>query len=266
MRKKVIAIPVLVGLSFLINWKIGLVVSAAAILYGVYRLIPTIYIRKGNEAYANKDLNGAIKWFKKAAESKSASNQHRLGYALLLMRAGRFETSEAILNGVARDKSAKPEDRLAAREYRAMNYAKQGRLDEAMEEAQDFFADVKNTITYGIMGYFMHITGEPAEDTLKLCLEAYDYNADDRDIADNLALAYIRAGKNAEAAELADKIIEKNPEFVEGYYHGAQANIALGNRKKAKEQLSHISACNRTSMTTVSEEEVGKLAEELKNA
>ena len=137
---------------------------------------------------------------------------------------------------------------------------------EAMEEAQDFFADVKNTITYGIMGYFMHITGAPAEDTLKLCLEAYDYNADDRDIADNLALAYIRAGKNAEAAELADKIIEKNPEFVEGYYHGAQANIALGNRKKAKEQLSHISACNRTSMTTVSEEEVGKLAEELKNA
>lgn len=266
MWKKIIALPVAIVLAFLINWRIGIVVSAVGILYGVYRLVPVFYIRKGNEAYANRDMDGAVRWFKKAAEYRNASDQHKLGYALLLMRAGRLERAEAVLNGIARDKSAKKEDRLAAREYRAMVYAKQGRTGEAMEEAQDFFADVKNTITYGIMGYFMHLTGAPADDTLKLCLEAYEYNGDDRDIADNLALAYIRTGEYAKAAELADALTEKNPEFVEGYYHGAQANMMLGNREKAKEQLSHIASCNRTFMTTVSEDEVRKLTEELENA
>lgn len=264
---KKVLIPIIIAVvCWIIDYRIGIAATAAVLLWGAYCFLPFFYINKGNGAYADGDLDGALGYFKKATDTGRATDSHKIAYALLLMRKGSFDTAEGILNAVIRDKSAKPEDRLCARQYRAMNYAKQGRIDEATEEARELFGEVKNTVTYGIVGYFAHLTNYSASESLKLCLEAYDYNADDRDIADNLALAYIRTGEYEKAAELADKLTEDNPQFVEAYYHGAEAYMKLGNRDKARELLGEIPECRRTAMTTVSEEEIGKLKKELENA
>ena len=113
------------------------------------------------------------------------------------------------------------------------------------------------------MGYFMHLTNAPAEETLKLCREAYEYNEDDRDILDNLALAYYRAGQYEKAKEYTDKMTREHTAFVEAFYHGALVEAALGNTDKAREYLAKLPECRRTYMTTVSQEEIDALAEKL---
>ena len=136
-------------------------------------------------------------------------------------------------------------------------------MDEAMEDAKELFSESKNTVTYGIMGYFMQLVNAPLDETLALCEEAYDYNSDDRDIVDNLVLALIRNGSLDRAKELAADLVEKNPNFVEAYYHSALCEARLGNKAAARELLSHIPDCRRTYLTTVSEEEIEKLSQEV---
>mgnify|MGYP000164043595 CR=1 FL=1 len=68
-----------------------------------------------------------------------------------------------------------------------MVYYKQGRLDEAIEDAQSMMNEgYRNSSIYGMLGYFKLLRNDDLDETTKLCEEAYDYNSDDRDIKDNL--------------------------------------------------------------------------------
>ena len=125
------------------------------------------------------------------------------------------------------------------------------------------FASVKNTLTYALLGYLRQSMGDPS---LDFCLEAYDYNDDDRDICDNLTVAYYMTGDLDSAEEMAKAEREKFPAFVEGFYHSAQIAAKKGDKKSALEFLDEIKNCNRTVMTTVSVDDIEALKEELKNA
>ena len=252
-----------VFVCYMINPIFGLIATVAALFICVYYYLPNFYAVRGNNLFSQGDMQGAEKWYKRAVNTGRASDKLKMAYGILLLRTGKPESAERQLNELARKKTAKPEIKQQAKQYRCMAYCKQGRMDEAMEEAQELFEVSKNTITYGIMGYFMHLTNAPAEETLKLCEEAYEYNADDRDILDNLALAYYRAGQYEKAKEYTDKMVEENPTFVEAFYHGALVEEALGNTDKAREYLTKIPECRRTYMTTVSKEEIDALAEKL---
>ncbi|MGN1115602.1 MAG: hypothetical protein ACI4TH_03455, partial [Candidatus Ornithomonoglobus sp.] len=66
-----------------------------------------------------------------------------------------------------------------------------------------------------------------------------------------------------EAKKISDKVLEKQPKFVEAWYHGAQIDNKLGDYDGALEKIEKIKDCNRSFMTTVSEDEVEALKAEV---
>ncbi len=238
-----------------------LIVMAILIIAGVYKLIPGILAAKGNAAYADGDTKKALEYYKKSM-SFSGKSADKTSYALMLMRIGEFKEAERILNEVVLY-GRKPLEKTNAKLFRCMVYQKTDRLSEALEDAEEIFENFKNTTVYGMIGYLRQLKGG-AE--LDLCLEAYDYNSDDRDICDNLAVAYIRSGDLEKAEEITADLRERFPTFLEGFYHSAVVAKMRGNYALAKEYLEDIENCRRTMMTTVSEEEINALKEEIKNA
>ena len=77
-------------------------------------------------------------------------------------------------------------------------------------------------------------------------------------------VAYLRGKNYEEAKKLCEELVENHPQFIEGFYHGAIAELNLGNKEKAAEYLEKINDCRRTYMTTVSQEDIEKLKAELK--
>lgn len=263
-----LVVRVLIGVavvivSYLINPIIGAVVTGIGVLAAVYFLLPNIFALKGSRAFADGNLEKAQVWYKRAIGTGRASDNLKNMYGFLLIRAGKLSQAQTQLDQVARKKTAKPQDKLRAKQYRCLVYCKQGDMESAMEDAQELYAENKNTMTYGIMGYFMLLTKAPIEDTIRICEEAYEYNSDDRDILDNLALAYIRAEKFDKAKELTARLMEENPQFVEAFYHGALVEYKLGDKKAALSHLDRIKDCKRSYMTTVSEEEIEQLRREV---
>lgn len=250
-----------VALCFFIDRRLGFVVMAAVAAYIVYVNVPSFYASKGNKAFAAGDNDGALAWYKKAYDTGRASVMIKVSYCFVMMRAGRFEDAEAMLSALLANKHLDSAKRNVVKQYRCMALYKMGRTDEAMEDAEEVFAEYKNSSMYGILGYFKLMSDKiPVEEKRAFCEEAYEYNSDDRDIADNMAVACMLCGDYESAAEYSEKLIEKNPKFVEAYYHGAQAAYALGNKEKALEYLEMTEECSRSAMTTVSEKEIAELA------
>ena len=248
--------------SYTISVWLGLAVTAIAVLYGVYAYIPTYWAVKGQKAFNDGDFKLSERMFKKSVATGRAKVTIRINYAYTLMRTGKFDEAEKILDSIIRTKDSKlSKERINAKMQRCMVYFKQGKLDEALADALEMFdnGNYKNTQLYGMIGYFKLISGKSLTEATKFCEEAYDYNSDDRDIMDNLSLCYYEMGEYDKAAKLSDKIIKDAPKFVEAYFHGAQIAVKMGEYKKAKELMSHIDSCRWSAMTTVSHDEVDEL-------
>lgn len=248
--------------SYKISIWLGLLLSLATLIYGVYAYIPSYWAIKAQNAFNDGDFKLAERMYKKSIGTGRAKPNIKINYAYTLMRTGKFNEAEKILDNLIRTRDPKLEAvRKTAKQQRCMVYYKQGRLDEAMNDALEMFdnGNYKNTQLYGMIGYFKLISGKNLAEATKFCEEAYEYNSDDRDIMDNLSLCYYEMGDYDKAAKLSDKIIEDAPKFVEAYYHGAQIAVKRGEYKKAKELMSHIDSCRWSNMTTVSRDEVDEL-------
>ena len=235
----------------------------ALVGFGIYKITPNLFALKGNSAYSQGNINDAIKYYKIASTLFGGSAANKSIYALMLMRVGDFDDAEQVLNEIILDDNLKFEDKISAKTYRCMLYQKTDRLDTAIEDAQELFAHVKNTTIYGVLGYLKLLKGGA---NLEFCLEAYEYNSDDRDICDNLVLAYIRSGEFLKAEELLESLREGYPNFVEAFYHSALLANLRGDKESALRYLECIDACRRNVMTTVTEDDIALLKEEIENA
>ena len=170
----------------------------------------------------------------------------------MLLRTGYADEAEKVLDPIIRVKGLAPEKKNLAKQQRCMVYYKQGRLDEAIEDAQSMMNEgYRNSSIYGMLGYFKLLRNDDLDETTKLCEEAYDYNSDDRE--------YEKAEK------ISDELVGSAPNFVEGFYHGIQIAMKLNKYDKAAEYAEKLKECKRSGMTTVTEEEVNKLIQEVKN-
>ena len=263
---KYILMGVVIFLCSQINSLLGLIALVLTLAYIIYVNMPAFYSikLKGNKEINDGDMEKGLKAYEKAYKTKRASASVCLSYGMLLLRCGHPEESLTIFNSIILYSNAKPNIKNQAKQYRTLNYYKLGQVDEALEEAQEIFESYKNTVSYGLLCYLKLATNQPIDEVLSLCEEAYDYNADDRDIVDNLALANIKKGNIEKAKELCDAMLEKFPAFTEAYYHGAICYSKLGNNEKAKELLDMIGTnCSRTFLTTVSVEDIERLKESL---
>ena len=253
----------LIYFGFKFNLSTGIIVTAISLGYVVYARIPSVYVMLGNRAYTKDDNEKAVEYYEKAMATGRAKASAGITYVLMLMRMGRLDKALSVTDSIIASRKTKIQEKYILKEYRSLIYFKQGNREEALEDAKEIFENYKNTTIYGLLGYLKLACGEPLEETMEFCLEAYDYNSDDRDIVDNLVLAYYKNGDYEKAEELAKELVEMSPSFVEAYYHSALVAKALGKTEEAKEFLEHIDDCIRTALTTVSEEEIEELRAEL---
>ena len=260
---KYVLLGVIIFLCYNISPLLGTIIVILTLAYILYANIPSFYSIKANKEINNGNYEEALSIFKKAVDTKRASAAIQLSYGMLLLRCGHPEEAVSVFNNLILYSGSKENIKNQAKQYRTLAFHKLGQRDDALEEAQEIFDKYKNTISYGLLCYLKLANNQPIVEVLQLCEEAYDYNSDDRDIVDNLTLAYIKKGDFEKAKELADHMIEKFPAFTEAYYHGAVIYKNLGDTAKAKELLDAIpNNCTRTYLTTVSLEEI----EELKNS
>ena len=265
MSKTLIYALVILGvimLLFRLSPLVGAIAATVLIIFVAYICRAQLYTFKARKAYADGKFAESKRQYQKAIKTGKATPEMKIEFADTLMRTGHFEDAEQILNNILREK-IKPETEKVAKLRRCMVYYKTDNFNEAYADAMELYNEgMKNTYLYGLLGYFKMQISKDGDETLNFCKEAYEYNSDDRDIMDNLAICYYNRGEYEKAKEFSDKIMEENPQFVEAYYHGALIENALGNYEKSMEYIEKIPNCRWSEMTTVSKEEVEALKKE----
>ena len=261
---KYVVMAVILFMLCTFNAILGAVATVGCVVYVLFQNRAAFYARKGNAAFNENNQAKAIEYYKKAYDTKKASAGIMLTYGILLLRNGKPSEAVTIFNLVVVQRGVKAEIKNKAKQYRALAFYKLGQTEDAMEEAEELFDSYKNTVSYALLCYLKLATKAPIKETLELCKEAYEYNSDERDICDNLALAYIENGEYEKAKKILNELIEEEPEFTEAYYHMALACCKTGGKELAKKMLDEMeSKCKRTYMTTVSKEEIEALRAQL---
>lgn len=253
----------LIYFGFRMNLSTGIIVTVLSLGFAVYKNLPAFYALLGARAYNSGNDEKTLHYYEKSIDTGRADAKIYTTYVLILMRTGKLKKALAVCNAAIASKRIAAAQKYMLKCYRCLIYYKTGEGAEGLADAKKIFENYKNTTVYGLLGYLMLALDEPREKTLGFCLEAYDYNSDDRDITDNLVLAYYKNGELDKAESLAVELVEMSPAFVEAYYHSALIAKALGKTDKAKEFLGNIDNCLRTALTTVSEEEIKNLKKEL---
>lgn len=256
----VLVVGILLFMAYKFNVFAGLALSVIVLGLCVYMFLPAYYRSKGARCFDEGDYKGAKNWYEKAINTKRAKSDIRIEYSYILMRTGDINRAERVLDELLRYKM-KPETKARAIVQRCMCYYKKGMLDEAVADGMELYdSGIRTTMLYGMLGFFKIVKAPMAQETFDFCMEAMDYADDDRDIMDNMFICYYNRGEYEKAKELSDKILSCQPKFIEAWYHGAQLDYKMGNYEEASEKLERIKDCNRSYMTTVSEEEIAELA------
>ena len=255
---------VIIFFAFKFNVLLGIAAAVILLLLAFYLKLPDLYAIKGNVAYSNGKLDEAVRWYQKSVKTGRTSIKNSGVYATMLLRNGQPEEALAHLNHLLSMRLSQDIKRQLKQTRCLANY-KLGDIDEALEEAEELFEDGYVTSnSYSLIGLLrLEKNDQPIEELTAFCEKAYDYDDEHRDILDNLLICYYRGGQYEKAAEIAEKLVEEHPEFIEGRCHGAQALMKLGETEKAREYMKTIDQCKRSYMTTVSAEEVNALKKEL---
>lgn len=243
-----IAILYIIYNAFTINLFVGIGATILLLVYVYFKWYPTFCIARARKTYGNNPEK-ALAIFAKA-EKRMNISQLQI-YAYYLLREGKTEKSEEIYKKLI-SAGLKPELRLKIRSDYAVFLLKTGQIDEAIAELEEITVHYANTTTYGSLGY-CYLLKDSIRKAKNYNLEAYDYNSDDPVILDNMVQLYIKLTDYNEAKIYADKLIEKKPYFVEGYYDAAYVYMKLGDIERAKELLEDARCCRITFMSVVKE-------------
>lgn len=239
------------------------VIIAVVLFFVIKNLMPLYYKNKSRNEFKNGSYSDAKKHYEKAMSLEKQNFNSKIEYTYMLLRMGLFEDALHVTETTLAYK-LEPQNRSKAILQRCMCYYKTGNFDEAYNDICQLYDDgYRSMAMYGLMGLFKILKDPNSEDTYNFCLEAYDYADDDRDICDNMTICYYNRAEYEKAKKISDTVIEKNPSFIEGWYHGAQIDYAMGNYKSAKNKLDKISDCTRSPMTTISESDVNSFMEKV---
>ena len=212
--------------------------------------------------YMGGDALGALRQFGSAVKMGGMSVNNRIMYSYLLLRAGELDRARTMLN-LLRMQGIKPADSNRVRAFLAIVYWKEGDIDLAIEVMEEIIANYRTTTMYQNLGLFYVLSGN-GERALEFCLEAYDYNSDDKIILDNLAQAHHLNGEHEQAAKVYGELMEKEPHFPEAYYGYGSVLIALGKRDEGIEMIEKSLEKNFTFLSVKQRHEVEEMLNDLK--
>jgi tetratricopeptide (TPR) repeat protein len=171
--------------------------------------------------YCKGNVNVAFGMMQSAYKTTKLSPHKTISYSYYLIREGRIDEAETILNKVTylKKRELSPADLMNAKINRSLVLWKQDKLDEAIELLEECHKEnLVSTTLYGTLGYF-YILNNQLPKALEYNKQAFEYNSDNAVIADNLAYNYILFGEFEKAEEIYKKILVAKPQFIEPYYN-----------------------------------------------
>lgn len=257
----IVLIFVVVVLAFQLHWLLGIGVIAGLLGCVIYVNLSVLNAMRANAEYVQGDLNKALAMMEKSYLSKRAKPQHNINYAFLLMKAGKPEKAEQVLQDILL--STNSEDlRMQAKSNLATAYWLLNRQAEAVLLLEEVHRDYKTVTVVGNLGYFKLLSEHP-ESVLAYNEEAYAYDDNDLTIMDNLAQNYFMLGRMDEAAKMYEKVMDKSPKFAESYYYYARTLDILGRKEEAAEQARLALDKPLALVTSITKDEIEQLSSSL---
>lgn len=188
---------------------------------------------------------------------------YQLVYAYLLLREGRLDEAETIINKatVIGKHTLKDQELKGADFNRALITWKRGDISSAIVQLEDLYEiGYKSPAFYGSLGSF-YLLNKEYQKALDFAKEGVEYNSGDHVSRDNLGQAYIELGMLDEAQAVYEELIPQNPNFLEAYYNYATILEKRGSLKEAKIYYGIALTYEEKFLSTVSHDTICKAIE-----
>lgn len=183
----------------------------------------------GNRAYVlhtKKKYDEAMACYEKAFEHGNKNAGHLAGYAVLLMRMGRFQDAVTYFDRALERKMNK-ENLSAVQLNRALSLFKSGQRKAGIQGMEKVYEEAPSGRVYQTLGFAYILEGD-LKRALDFNLAALDYDDKDAVVLDNLATTYIALGEYEKAEPLLRRAHEMRPRQVDILYHLAQVEVHNG--------------------------------------
>ncbi len=241
----------------------GILLAILIIAYLVYRRRVAFSIGFAMKNFNQGERDKAMKWFDRAYKMGMKFDE-KMTYVYYLLREGRTDKCDQVLSAILNFAGTKPDQRNRAKSMHALILLKKGRVYEAVEELEDIFPNYKTTAVYGSLGFAYLVQGN-MQKAQEFNVEAYDFNADDAVILDNMLQTHAKCGRFTEAYEISAKLMEKNPAFREAYYDTAVVEYQLGKNEDALSHLRKALTIPTSFLTTVSDDIIELMMTRIEN-
>ena len=182
--------------AFKIHYILGIVFIALTPLYLYRSNYHKIMSGRANAEYNNGNTKLALEYYKKAITKGKPTYTTLINYSMMLLRCGEPEKALDEINEVLSALRLSLGTKQRAKQVRSIINYKLGNIDEAYEEALEIYEDGYTvSLMRGLLGLLMLTAEKDLNKVLNFCEEAYDYDSDNRDIADNYLLALINSNK-----------------------------------------------------------------------
>ena len=264
-KKKALITFVLLVVVLIVLFNINLFVGLTALLmifaYMFYITRTSLFSVIGTMNYSKGNLDKAISWYKRAYETGKANPRSNISYAYLLLKSGRIDESEAILQKMLKSSIGK-DDMMFTKSNLALAVWKKGDLDGAVSMLEEILPEYTNSTIYGSLGYF-HILKGDLDKALQFNLEAYEYNNTNTVILDNLGQTYHLTGQDEKALEIYETLVSKNPAFPEAYFNYSLVLEKLGKLEQALEMAEKALNYKLTFLSTISRDDIEEKIKEI---
>lgn len=256
-----VAAFIIIIVLFNYNILVGLAAVVAGILFVAYISRARILVLQGTAQYSKGDMDKALFYFKKAFDTGKCKPTSSISYGYLLLRAGRIEESEKILNTLLSG-NLKSDEKMTAKSNLALVMWKKGNIDEAISILEEVISNYKNTNVYGSLGYMYILKGD-LDKALEFNLEAYEYNSSNNVILDNMGQTYYLMGEQDKAEEIYEKLMANKPTVPGVYYNFGLVLAEKGQTEKALEYTKKALDYKINFLSGVTEAEIRQKIEQL---
>lgn len=181
------------------------------------------------------------------------------GYIYLSLKFGYFDKAKEAIDRVFADKLAyqvKESHKRQAMSQLGLYLWKTESVQSGVNTLKELYEKgFRNTTFYGNLGCLLYLNGE-YEEAEKICLEAYEYNNNDKVTLDNLVAVYINQKNWTNAEKFYKELDYLNPTFPEAFYHGAQLALNNEDTDKALELIEEAEKLELTEISSITYKDI----------
>lgn len=224
------------------------------------------YTLKANKALINKNEIKGYELLTKAYNVGGVPLVVINGYIYISLKFGyteiALEAIDKVLNGKVHFK-VKEGGRNMILTQKALYLWQVGDIEGGVNLLSELYENnYRTTIFYGNLGCLLYLSGD-YDKAEKICLEAYEYGAQDKVTLDNLVAVYIKLDKWDLAEKYYNELIDLNPTFAEAFYHGAQIRQHQGNILEAVDLVNRCKEFKLYNISSITTQDIDTLEDNL---